>query len=214
MQFGVFDHMDRGEQEIGQQYRDRLQLIAAYEGAGFHAYHRAEHHGTPLSVARPETTQWAASQRMNIVTNGPAHAVRAITDQYRLEWENTAHGHTPLPLMGMSRHVVIANTDAAAIAIAEPAYQRWFSSLLYLWRLNNLQIPLNFPEDFRAARALGLCLVGSVATVRETMAREMAESGVNYLLCRIAFGTLPLAQSLQTVAYLRDEILPAWAEVT
>ena len=70
MQFGVFDHMDRGEQDIGQQYRDRLQLIATYEGAGFHAYHRAEHHGTPLSVARPETTQWAASQRMNIVTNG------------------------------------------------------------------------------------------------------------------------------------------------
>ena len=334
MQFGVFDHMDRGEQEIGQQYRDRLQLIAAYDGAGFHAYHLAEHHGTPLGVAsapsvflaavsqrterlrfgplvytlsihhplrlleeicmldqlsegrlelgigrgispiemgfygvgseaqerytevlevvmqglltghlnhagkyytfrdvpleltpvqrphpplwygvaRPETTQWAASQRMNIVTNGPAHAVRAITDQYRLEWVNTAHGHTPLPLMGMSRHVVIANTDAAALAIAEPAYQRWFSSLLYLWRLNNLQIPLNFPEDFRAARALGLCLVGSVATVRKTMAREIAESGVNYLLCRIAFGTLPLAQSLQTVAYLRDEILPAWAE--
>ena len=36
MQFGVFDHMNRGEQGIGPQYRDRLQLIAAYEGAGFH----------------------------------------------------------------------------------------------------------------------------------------------------------------------------------
>ncbi len=68
MQFGVFDHMDRGEQGIGQQYRDRLQLIAAYEGAGVHAYHRAEHHGTPLGVARPETSrcrQWPTESSLN-----------------------------------------------------------------------------------------------------------------------------------------------------
>ena len=331
MQFGVFDHMDRGTREISQQYRDRLQLVAAYDRAGFYAYHLAEHHGTPLGVAsapsvflaavaqhttrlrfgplvytmsiyhplrlieeicmldqmsegrletgigrgispiemgfygvgadaqdrytevlevvlqgltqgrlnhtgkyfsfrdvplelapfqrphpplwygvaRPDTTAWAAARRINIVTNGPASAVRAITDQYRLEWSNTPHANAPLPLMGMSRHVVIAPTEAAARAVAEPAYRRWFTSLLYLWRQHNMQIPLNFPEDFHAARALGLCLVGTVSTVRERMAEEIAESGVNYLLCRIAFGDLPLAQSLATVASLQEEVMPA-----
>jgi alkanesulfonate monooxygenase SsuD/methylene tetrahydromethanopterin reductase-like flavin-dependent oxidoreductase (luciferase family) len=160
-------------------------------------------------VARPDTTAWAAARRINIVTNGPASAVRAITDQYRLEWSNTPYANAPLPLMGMSRHVVIAPTEAAALAVAEPAYRRWFTSLLYLWRLHNMQIPLNFPEDFHAARALGLCLVGTISTVRERMAEEIAESGVNYLLCRIAFGDLPLAQSLATVASLQQEIMPA-----
>jgi hypothetical protein len=37
MKFGVFDHMDRGAQPLGEQYESRLGLVAAYEQAGFHA---------------------------------------------------------------------------------------------------------------------------------------------------------------------------------
>src|SRR5690606_5224319 len=49
--FGVFDHMDRGTVSIGEQYRNRLQLVRAYDDVGFYAYHLAEHHSTPLGVA-------------------------------------------------------------------------------------------------------------------------------------------------------------------
>src|SRR5262249_58691603 len=30
---------------------ERLQLVEAYDAAGFHAYHLAEHHATPLGMA-------------------------------------------------------------------------------------------------------------------------------------------------------------------
>ena len=331
MKFGVFDHMDRGTVSMGEQYRDRLDLVEAYDRAGFYAYHLAEHHGTPLGLAcapsvflaavsqrtralrfgplvytmsiyhplrlleeicmldqmsggrlelgigrgispiemgfygvgedaqaryvevrdivlqgltaselnfkgqyfsfekvpleiqpvqrphpplwygaaRPDVTEWAAARKINIGTNGPAAAVRAITDQYRVEWARGAFANEPIPNLGVNRHVVVAATDGEAIALAAPAYQQWFTSLLYLWRLRNIPIPLNFPEDFMEARAAGLCLVGSVATVRDAIRREVSAAGINYLLCRMAFGNLPRAASLQSVYLMQREIMPA-----
>jgi hypothetical protein len=94
--------------------------------------------------------------------------------------------------------------------VAEPAYTRWFNSLLHLWRVHGMQIPLSFPEDLATARAKGLAIVGSLASVRAQLADEIAVSGVNYLLCRIAFGNLPLETSLATVTAMREEILPAF----
>ena len=51
MKFGVFDHLDDGKVPLGQLYENRLKLIEAYERAGIHAYHLAEHHSTPLGIA-------------------------------------------------------------------------------------------------------------------------------------------------------------------
>lgn len=51
MQCGLFDHLDRRDEAPAQTYSDRLRLIRAAEQAGFHAYHLAEHHGTPLGLA-------------------------------------------------------------------------------------------------------------------------------------------------------------------
>ena len=50
MKFGVFDHMDRSGGDLHRQFDDRLRLIELYERAGFHAYHIAEHHATPLNM--------------------------------------------------------------------------------------------------------------------------------------------------------------------
>ena len=111
----------------------------------------------------------------------------------------------------MNRHIVVGQTDSDARAAAAPAYRKWFASLLHLWRLHNIPIPLNFPEDFDDARAAGLCVVGSVQTVRDTLAKEIKESGVNYLLCRLAFGDLTMEESLQSVALMQHEIMPAFA---
>ena len=64
MKFGVFDHMDRGPLPLGEQYEARLKLIEAYERAGFHAYHLAEHHATPLGMSpSPSVFLAAVAQR-------------------------------------------------------------------------------------------------------------------------------------------------------
>jgi alkanesulfonate monooxygenase SsuD/methylene tetrahydromethanopterin reductase-like flavin-dependent oxidoreductase (luciferase family) len=64
MDFGVFDHLDRGPQPLRDFYEARLKLIEAYDRAGFHAYHLAEHHSTPLGMApSPSVFLAAAAQR-------------------------------------------------------------------------------------------------------------------------------------------------------
>src|SRR5579872_5751247 len=72
MKFGIFDHMDRGRSDIGRQFDERLRLIELYEKAGFHAYHLAEHHATPLGMApSPSVFLAAVAQRTKTLRFGP-----------------------------------------------------------------------------------------------------------------------------------------------
>ena len=50
MKFSVFDHVDRSDAPLAQQYDERLQYVAAADEAGYYAYHIAEHHATPLNM--------------------------------------------------------------------------------------------------------------------------------------------------------------------
>jgi alkanesulfonate monooxygenase SsuD/methylene tetrahydromethanopterin reductase-like flavin-dependent oxidoreductase (luciferase family) len=50
MKFGLFDHVDRSDRPLAQQFDERLEFVAAADAAGFYCYHVAEHHGTPLNM--------------------------------------------------------------------------------------------------------------------------------------------------------------------
>lgn len=164
-------------------------------------------------VGRPESARWAAERDVNIVVGrGTPSDIRRLTDVYRAAWSRTGETST-LPLLGMSRHVVIADTDTEARDAARLAYELWYDHITLLWRESDVTFPLPFPPSFDAAFAAGLCLVGSAATVREAMLRETAEAGVNYILCRLAFGDLPLEVSQRSVALLADEVMPAFPEL-
>ena len=72
MKFAVFDHMDRSTVSFAQQYEDRLRLTEAYDRLGFHAYHVAEHHSTPLGVSpSPSVFLAAVAQRTKRLRFGP-----------------------------------------------------------------------------------------------------------------------------------------------
>src|ERR671912_221726 len=72
MKFGVFDHMDRASGDLGRQFDERLRLIELYERAGFHGYHLAEHHATPLGMApSPSVFLSAVAQRTRRIRLGP-----------------------------------------------------------------------------------------------------------------------------------------------
>jgi alkanesulfonate monooxygenase SsuD/methylene tetrahydromethanopterin reductase-like flavin-dependent oxidoreductase (luciferase family) len=72
MKFGIFEHMDDSGVPLGQQIADRLRLIEAYDRFGFHAYHLAEHHGTPLGLApSPGLLMAAVAQRTRRLRFGP-----------------------------------------------------------------------------------------------------------------------------------------------
>src|SRR5262249_40473922 len=57
---------------LAQQYEERLKLIEAYERSGFHCYHIAEHHATPLGMApSPSVFLSAVAQRTKRLRFGP-----------------------------------------------------------------------------------------------------------------------------------------------
>ena len=72
LQFGIFDHSDRSGAPLRQFYEDRLQVIEAFERAGFYSYHVAEHHFTPLGMAAsPGIYLSAIAQRTTRLRFGP-----------------------------------------------------------------------------------------------------------------------------------------------
>ena len=94
MKFGVFDHLDRGNVPLTQHYENRLRLAEVYDREGFHAYHIAEHHSTPLGMASaPSVFLAALAQRTrrlavprhrapsrNPIVQGRARELRADRD--------------------------------------------------------------------------------------------------------------------------------------
>ena len=79
-------------------------------------------------VTLPGNAAWPAENNVNIVALGLRDNTSAIIKAYR---ETRAkHGLDPDgTLIGVSRHVVVADTDEAALAIARRAYPRWRDEL-------------------------------------------------------------------------------------
>jgi alkanesulfonate monooxygenase SsuD/methylene tetrahydromethanopterin reductase-like flavin-dependent oxidoreductase (luciferase family) len=155
---------------------------------------------------------WCVKNRVNAVVNGPLKRVREITDRYRAEWVSAGNAAHTMPLVGTTRHVVIAKTDEEAMKIASRAYARWYASFMFLWKKHNSAPQFAaFPEDFGAVFKAGLAAVGSPSTVRKLLESEISQSGVNYMLCRFAFGDLTLEESLRSVELFSKEVLPDFA---
>jgi alkanesulfonate monooxygenase SsuD/methylene tetrahydromethanopterin reductase-like flavin-dependent oxidoreductase (luciferase family) len=167
-------------------------------------------------VFSPQSAEWAVKNGVNVVTNIPAQAVRAITDFYRAEWAKAGKDPARIPLMGMNRHMVIADTDREAMETGRRAYRRWYQNFTHLWRQRNTPLPKNisYSEDFDGIVANGQAIAGSPATVRNTIARQAAEAGVNYLLMRFAFGDMSLEESFRSVDLFAKRVMPELAPET
>jgi alkanesulfonate monooxygenase SsuD/methylene tetrahydromethanopterin reductase-like flavin-dependent oxidoreductase (luciferase family) len=158
---------------------------------------------------KPDTARWAAENLINIACVGRSSTIRAITDAYRVRWASKPA--CVMPLLGMVRMVVIADSDAQAHAVAAPAYARWLETFTFLFRKYNLPISPRLPSSFEQAMAEGQCIAGSAVTVRDHMERQLNEAGANYILCQVAFGDLPLTASLRTISSMYSVVMPALA---
>ncbi|MDE2007160.1 MAG: LLM class flavin-dependent oxidoreductase [Rhodospirillales bacterium] len=163
-------------------------------------------------IGAPEGVPWAAAHAVNVVSNLPPAPMRAIVDRYRAEWAALGRAPEALPLIGLVRHMVLAETDAKARDLARPAYRRWRESFLKLWiRHGKMPSPhAIFPESFDEAEAAGRAVAGAPERVIAAIRGWVGESGISYLLCRFAFGDLPPDASLASVALFAREVMPAF----
>ena len=331
MKFGIFDHVDDSGLPLAEHLEGRLRLGEVYDRNGFHCYHVAEHHGTPLGLApspgvffaalsqrtrqlkvgplvyllplyhplrlieevamldalsngrfqigvgrgvspielgfygldmaeqrdrfdetlevllkglssdvldhrgafhsfdrvpmalrpvqrphpplwygagSPDSIRWCAHNGVNMVTLALGERVRQAMDLYRAEWT----GDGEMPCIGVSRHIVVAESDAEAKALARPAYARWRGNMAKLWEERGDGFPLagHLPPSWDEAEAMGHGCAGSPDTVRAFVERE-AESGINYFVSALAFGDLPLDAAMRSAELFAAEVMPAFA---
>ena len=333
MKFAVFDHLDRSGPDLVRQYEERLRLVELYEWADFHAYHVAEHHGTPLGMApspglflasvaqrtttlrfgplvyplglyhplrlieeicmldvlsdgrlelgvgrgaspyeagffgidpkssvarfeevlailvkgigskrldhkgqfftfdgvplelqpvqRPHPPLWVATrsiegaphlarQGSNVALSLPTHEAADFTARFRAAWCELGRDLEDLPFVGNTRNVVVADNDREATSSARRAFKVWYDSLVHLWRAHGMELPTQiFPSDFDEAVGLGYVVAGSPSTVLERMRHDDAISGINYSICRFAYGDLAYEESARSVRLFAREVMPA-----
>jgi alkanesulfonate monooxygenase SsuD/methylene tetrahydromethanopterin reductase-like flavin-dependent oxidoreductase (luciferase family) len=164
-------------------------------------------------LSHPNAVPWAAQNNINIVCNGLAAPVRAITDRYRQEWQQAfgSSGAT-MPMMGIGRHIVVGDTSKQAYEIGRRAFAVWYGNLMLLWRQHgNPLTNYPIPEDFAAAVNAGIAIVGTPDEVCDKLKREIAMAGVNYLLTRFAFGDLTHEESVHSLSLFTSKVMPEFA---
>jgi alkanesulfonate monooxygenase SsuD/methylene tetrahydromethanopterin reductase-like flavin-dependent oxidoreductase (luciferase family) len=331
MEFGIFDHLDRSPASLADYYEDRLATVELFDRAGFHAYHLAEHHATPLGMApspsvflaavaqrtrrlrfgpmiyalplyhplrmieeicmldqmsggrldvgfgrgaspieldlfgtnpadardiydeslsivvqglrertvsfkgkhfsfdnvpmemtplqKPHPPIWygvhandsaarSARQGLNVISLDVVAATRGFSDSYRAAWKETDRAG-PLPKFGLGRMLVVADTDAEALRLAERAYPVWQASFVHLFKVYDRMPSHPRPAEFAAIQADGRGLCGSPATVTEIIRKQMADSGADYFVGQFAFGDLTLAETRHSIELFAREVMPA-----
>ena len=99
-------------------------------------------------VLSEPSADWPAQNDVHMVSLGPREKVRAIVDRYRAQ--RAKLGKSDDRLIGVGRHVVVADTDAEALTIARRAYPRWVESFRWLWVRNGTLpgITAWYPDSF------------------------------------------------------------------
>jgi len=162
----------------------------------------------------PENADWPAANDVNIVTIALRPTGRVITDRYRSVRGRLGKDSSgaPAPLMGMARHIVVANTDAEALAIARRAYPRWRNSFRWLFQRHGAEPRITglYPETFDGLMELDNGIAGSPETVRQFIEAEVAANNCNYFVPQMVFGSMTLKEALRSIELFAKEIMPAF----
>ena len=129
-------------------------------------------------------------------------------------WAGSGHAAAAMPFLGLSRAVVIADTDAEAVSIARRAWRLYHDSFHLLWRRHGTAPPFAItPPTFDDVMTTQTGIAGSVSTVRGVLAAQAREAGCSYLVARFAFGDLTFEESARSAELFAREVMPALAAI-
>jgi alkanesulfonate monooxygenase SsuD/methylene tetrahydromethanopterin reductase-like flavin-dependent oxidoreductase (luciferase family) len=169
---------------------------------------------------------WAGERGLHFASNGPTARAKDNIDAY-LAALATRPGGVEVPhaefdggaAIGVSRHIVVADTDADARRIAHPAHDHIYANQTFLRReAARVATMKGNPAygapatagDFDANLAEGSSIVGSPETVRNAIRSQIDALGINYLICYLMFGTMTLADAMHSLELFTNEVMPAF----
>ena len=164
---------------------------------------------------------WAGEQGLHFVTLGPAKPAKANIDAFRNALAKRGAPAQPKPefpggaVIGLSRVIFVAETDAEARRFGKPALDRHIGHLTWLrdklGPIAGLSLP--FGATYEDWVANGTAIAGTPQTVRTEIERQTAELGINYLLSYLFLGDMTLAQALRSLALFKSEVMPHLARL-
>ena len=162
-----------------------------------------------IGAATAESAARAARNGHNFVSLSTSAETRELTDSYRAAWKE-AHGAKPLAKLGLGRFIVVADTDAAARALAGRAYKKWHDSFHHLWRKHG-----TVPTQGERAREFdeimdgGRGIAGTPETCIRMLSTQLGESGANYSVGQFVFGDMSPAEAHASVDLFVRHVMPA-----
>ncbi|HEU5275346.1 MAG TPA: LLM class flavin-dependent oxidoreductase [Xanthobacteraceae bacterium] len=165
---------------------------------------------------------WAGERGMHFLSLGPTGFAKRNIDAFRAALAKRGGPASPKPefpggtVIGVQRHIFVADTDAEAKRFAKPAMERHLAHLNWL-RVKHgagaVDARFNVPRgaSFEEAVADGSTIAGSPQTVLAELEKQTAELGINYLLTYLFLGTMSLADAMRSLALFRDEVMPKLA---
>ncbi len=168
----------------------------------------------PSSTAKSATH--AGAQGYNYVTLGPRALAAKNIAAFKAAFKERGGAMVPSPhfkegvAIGVNRHVVIADTDAEARRIAEPAHEMYHASLTKLWRENQTTTPVASVSVSSLDQAVdsGAVIVGSPDTVRAEIERQITELGCNYMIFGMFFGNIAYEHAMRSLDLMAKEVIP------
>jgi alkanesulfonate monooxygenase SsuD/methylene tetrahydromethanopterin reductase-like flavin-dependent oxidoreductase (luciferase family) len=165
----------------------------------------------------PEAAAWAAKEGVNIVALGPAGRAKEIGQRFRDEWIASGQSRDAQPMFGITRHIVVAETDEEAVRIARPAYARWRQSIEYLFKHTpgapDFPLTTIYPHEWDDLQKLGHGFAGSPARVQRDIASLQQQTGISYLVCQAVFGTMSYEDAARSLTLFGREIVPTFAKM-
>jgi alkanesulfonate monooxygenase SsuD/methylene tetrahydromethanopterin reductase-like flavin-dependent oxidoreductase (luciferase family) len=150
----------------------------------------------------------AARRKLNVVSLDSAQDTRGFTDRFRQVWRETAGEGCDMPKMGIGRFIVVAETDAEALAAARRAYPVWHRSFYHLYKLLGGAPAHPRPADFDGVIRTGQGIAGNPETVTAFLQNQLDVSGATYVVGQFAFGDLSLDECLRSLDLFTRHIMP------
>lgn len=160
------------------------------------------------ATTKADSAVWAAQNAANIMTLGSIEVARGISERYRGEWARMGRSDDALPNIGITRHVVVADTEAEALAIGQRAYRRWREAMEMLWKEAGTQFPIAavYPDTFDELLRLGNGVAGTAQTVSEILSEQVRRGGLNYVACQLYFGDMTQEQASHSATLLAGQV--------
>ncbi len=158
-------------------------------------------------TASSHRNEWAAQYGVNLLCLIPDERAAPIFADYREKLAGAGKTGEAAPFTGLARQLVVAPSDAEALALGERAWKRFADS--FNWLPQRLGMP-PFPlaPTFDAAMQAGMAFAGSPASTRDWVARSRDTAGIDYMALEIGFGDLSEAEIEQTTRLFAAEVMP------